>query len=559
MKNWSIANWVFLILVLGGLTFFSFNPINQQDPGYLLKTGEYILQHRVIPHTDVFSLTAYGAPWVVHYWLAAVVFQLLYSWGGAAFTITFVSLVALITFILIFATARQRTKNLVLSLVLMSVSFLLLYRFWVVRDQIFSYLFTAILLYILERAWSGGRYRPLYILPILFVLWANFHAGVVLGVAILWLFAITFILRRHGLSRPDKLSMKIILITLVSSVAVLINPNGYIIYIYSFMIAPVAAALRNSEWISLLSYAYWNFKIFLAGMVIVALFILYRAAVKYRRNREVDLFHLGLLVGAFLMPIISVRQMIFFAIIVLPILSAELEEFANERGVDLNKYLQPNLIWLVLAAATFIWGLRMVVLTFKGGLVDASALPVKAVDFIQKEGIRGPYFNIEYGGYLIWRLYPKERVFRDGRDEVYRGKPLEEFLTVTAGKPGWKELVDDKYKINYFILWYPPPLFGPSGGIAERITKELGFELVYWDNNTVIFVRDTPQNKKVINEFAYKYVSPFINPAGIPITDLKKAEDEIYRAISGDPDSPELQGYFFDVEKRLNPDLAPSG
>ncbi len=542
--------------MFGALALLSFNPINQQDPGFLLKTGEYILTHHSVPTTDVFSFTAYGAQWIVHYWLAAVIFQLLYTWGGAAAVTSFVSLIALITFIFIFAAARQRTKNFVLPFTFTVVSFSLIYQFWVVRAQIFSYLFTAILLYLLERAWAKDSYRPLWVLPLIFVVWANVHAGVVFGIAILWLFVVAFMWRRHGFARPDKLSLKIALIALISSAAVFINPNGYIIYIFNFMIAPTTAALGNIEWMSLLSFSNWRWKLFFAAMVVVTALALYRAVYKYRRDHKIDLFHLGLIIATFILPIISVRHMIFFAIVVPIVLGAELEEFIEERGIDLSKYLRVNYIWLTFAAFLFVFGAWGVVETVKGGLIDTKELPVKAVDFIQAEGLKGPLFDNEKGSYLVWRLWSEKSggvVFRDARDDVYRGKPIEEFFDVTGGRPGWQELVNNKYKINYFILWYPPPLFELGRNITARVTEELGFKLVYWDDNTIILVRDAPQNKKIIDQFAYNYVSPFNDPAKIPAADLGKAEAEILKALRGDPNSPELQDYFIELEKRLNP------
>jgi hypothetical protein len=46
-------------------------PINYDPDLYWhLKTGEYIVSHGMLPHTDVFSHTMLGADWVLHEWLA---------------------------------------------------------------------------------------------------------------------------------------------------------------------------------------------------------------------------------------------------------------------------------------------------------------------------------------------------------------------------------------------------------------------------------------------------------------------------------------------------------
>ena len=42
--------------------------------------------------------------------------------------------------------------------------------------------------------------------------------------------------------------------------------------------------------------------------------------------------------------------------------------------------------------------------------------PAGAADFLLAHHVAGPIFNTyEYGGYLIWRLWPEQRVFIDGR------------------------------------------------------------------------------------------------------------------------------------------------
>ena len=44
----------------------------------------------------------------------------------------------------------------------------------------------------------------------------------------------------------------------------------------------------------------------------------------------------------------------------------------------------------------------------------------KAAEFFKKENIQGPIFNnYDIGGYLIYYLYPGQKVFVDNRPEVY--------------------------------------------------------------------------------------------------------------------------------------------
>src|SRR5262245_34290522 len=58
--------------------------LSSNDIWILLEVGEYIVQHRAVPLLDPFSFTAADRPYVVHEWLAAVLFHLVDAAAGPA-------------------------------------------------------------------------------------------------------------------------------------------------------------------------------------------------------------------------------------------------------------------------------------------------------------------------------------------------------------------------------------------------------------------------------------------------------------------------------------------
>lgn len=178
----------------------------------------------------------------------------------------------------------------------------------------------------------------------------------------------------------------------------------------------------------------------------------------------------------------------------------------------------------------------------KKPLIDGRLLPVGAVDFIKSENIQGTMFNdASQGGYLIWRLWPEEKVFIDGRSEVYLGAPIEDFLAIMRTAPGWESLVNDKYKINYFILWYREPLYALVGNLFAKLATQMNFRLVYWDDAAIILLRDAPENRPVIEKYGYSVISPFMDPYVIPKNLRQVAIGELERALKISPDSMVLQ------------------
>lgn len=52
------------------------------DTGWHIRTGEFILDHRLIPDKDIFSYSKPGQPWFAWEWLSDVCFAVLFRWAG---------------------------------------------------------------------------------------------------------------------------------------------------------------------------------------------------------------------------------------------------------------------------------------------------------------------------------------------------------------------------------------------------------------------------------------------------------------------------------------------
>jgi hypothetical protein len=108
--------------------------------------------------------------------------------------------------------------------------------------------------------------------------------------------------------------------------------------------------------------------------------------------------------------------------------------------------------------------------------------PVGAVDFIRREHLAGNMLNeYVYGGYLGWAL-PGQKVFIDGRADVYA------WTGVFEDYGRWATLRDDpnrlldKYRIDWCVLSRSSPL--------TRVMSYLPrWEERYSDSSSVIFTR----------------------------------------------------------------------
>lgn len=75
---------------------------------------------------------------------------------------------------------------------------------------------------------------------------------------------------------------------------------------------------------------------------------------------------------------------------------------------------------------TYLSVLNNKIYSFGPGLKE-KVFPQKAVNFLIENNVQENMFNSN-GGYLMWKFYPKQKVFIDGRNEVYD----ESFIRITC-------------------------------------------------------------------------------------------------------------------------------
>ncbi len=146
--------------------------------------------------------------------------------------------------------------------------------------------------------------------------------------------------------------------------------------------------------------------------------------------------------------------------------------------------------------------------------------PVAASRFLQQHHLQGNMFNeYEYGGYLLYQLYPQYHVFIDGRSDVY----LDREMPVTLDIANKKNLPDNEFaSYMYQHIWNPYHisfviLRTEKHSLIRKITRLLNTDpqwtLIFWDDTTQIFVRKDGKNNKILSMFGAQYATPYLqNP-----------------------------------------------
>src|SRR3954467_10907424 len=87
----SILPMFVAVLLIPAVLGSSQTIFNDGDVSWHIATGQWILDHRSIPHSDPFSYTWAGRPWVPIEWLAEVLYASAYrlaSYSGVAALVT---------------------------------------------------------------------------------------------------------------------------------------------------------------------------------------------------------------------------------------------------------------------------------------------------------------------------------------------------------------------------------------------------------------------------------------------------------------------------------------
>lgn len=86
--------------------------------------------------------------------------------------------------------------------------------------------------------------------------------------------------------------------------------------------------------------------------------------------------------------------------------------------------------------------------------------------------------NFIWGGYLLYRTFPREQVFIDGQTDFYGEALTREYTQVVNLDEGWQDILG-KYEVSWVIIQSDKPLI-------QALQHELNWKVVYQDNTATI-------------------------------------------------------------------------
>jgi hypothetical protein len=431
---------------------------NDGDVSWHIATGQWILDHRAIPHSDPFSFTWAGKPWVPIEWLAEVLFGgafRLDGYGGVAALAT----AAMMTLhALVYFNATRFVRPLAAVGVIVGMDVVLI-PMMLARPHLLAWVLVALWTWLMLRAREQERAPPLAA-ALLMVIWANLHGSFVMGLAIAAAFGLEALV---AAADRRKAFREWALFGATCLIAVFINANGVEGVLHPLRIANLAMLPLIDEWKpSSPTVTPFFFAVLAATLILLWL-----------KRPRLPLVRWLLLGALLILALLQVRHQAVLAIV-----AAMLLPRGFAKGAET---ISPARSLVPLAAAA-IAAMVVVRAALPISPVENEANPWKLIAAVPPQLRSLPVLNgYSMGGPLILSGI---RPYVDGRGDMYGDELVVDYTHIRDGDAAALAEAVERWNIRWAIL---PNRYTKLLALLDRTP---GWRRIYKDGVGVIYVRD---------------------------------------------------------------------
>jgi hypothetical protein len=504
-----------------------------------VKTGEVIVQEQHIPSSDSFTYPPKEPVrerfLLQSYWLADVLLFLFYKLWGVTGLVVLRSLILCMT--VLFVYLRIRKSGYLIPIVLSLLLGVTLMPSSAIRPNLFSFLFTAAMIFCLDRYRDEMKKRYQISLFIVMLLWSNMHGGYIIGAGILTIYIITEIIILVLISNGEN-AKKTLLICLTAGagiIATFLNPLGiksHLFIIRQFTdpaFKSLTSDIETETGLIKSVMQYPNEMIFLS--LIIVGFILASTAINITRKRAA-MSEVAIVLALLFITVYSVRAMPIFIIsgLMLGVGKGDYHIVPRKRS---RKVDMIALVFIGITLCLFIW--KDFPRENPGKLKETDVIYPRLGSFLSGNHIQGNMLNREYtGNFLILKLFPQYKVFTDSRyinldvffdgldmfyaikepalqkDIQYTRSLIETCVQGLAGQNKidytneyWYRLLGE-YQIDFIVGRVSHPRSGQLFPLFLKLIDDNTWKLIYMDGNAVVMIKDNHKNDDIIGKYPPK-------------------------------------------------------
>ena len=482
--------------------------LRDSDTGWHIRTGDWILENFAVPRQDLFSFSKPGGEWFAWEWLSDVVFALVHRYAGLAGLVLLAALVISLVFTMLYRFMIRRGANAPVAVALALVASYAASVHWLARPHMFSWAFALAFYWILEQT-PAEKKRIFWLVP-LTVLWTNMHGSFVLGLFLVGIYAAAELataalapagqateIRRTSLARAARYGV----LLAACSAASLVNPYLFRVHLHIFGYLQDSFILNH-----IVEFFSPNFHFPATRFFEVLLFLGLGSALwalrqgRYRQALLVLCFaHFGLQ---------SARHIPLYAIFAAPVIATALGEglAAHRRGtmarwlarllasferfsegigqIEARPRVYATSGLVTLAVIGLLWAPPAAagkVQDFRSRF-DSQLFPVGAADYLVQTSFTGNIFTSDqWSSYLIYRTFPRIRVFMDGRSDYYGAEMGKLYLNLLSVHYTWQQTFD-QYQVDWVLLRV-------NSGLAGALKESARWKIAYDDGVAILFHR----------------------------------------------------------------------
>jgi hypothetical protein len=452
------------------------------DIGRHLTIGKWILDNQQIPLTDVFSDTLPGKELIPHEWLSQVLFALAYRFAGLTGVAWLTAIILASTYAILTASLKHWGVRAFIAGASGIAAFVVGAIHQLTRPHIFTLLFFTLFVIALENYRREGNWRALILLPGAMIVWANLHGAFVTGIVLVGFYAIGSLLDKNY-RRAGELSV----LAFALVIAACFNPVGAQLIAHSF-------DYPQNRFLVDVTNEYQSPNFHGASAMPFAALIALALMLGWRAQQRLSWSALIPQIGWLMFALYSARNIPLAAQISLATLAPVADHWLTNLTPRVNRFLD-NTDFLDRRSSGWIWAAVIVVVLVglqmngvnldlwnKGNVFDARRFPVAAVNQLQTSPPAGAMFNeFTWGGYLLYRLYPTQRVFIDGQTDFYGEALTREYLQIVDGEPGWESKLD-----SHNVRWIIIP---PGRPLARWLNQSPAWSRVFLDETAGVWVK----------------------------------------------------------------------
>jgi hypothetical protein len=477
--RWQTGTWPWLLAALS-LVFAKTVMYSRSltvDGYYDLYAGRYVAQHG-IPRVNVVTVAAHGSPWIDQQWLAQILYYWAWRAGGypalAAFSVVLVTSAFAVLALMLLRRGVAPPRVFAWT----AAAFAAGLGDTFIRAQSFAYPCFALTLWLLLEDDRSPRPRAqTWLLAPLLVFWANTHGSVLLGAALVVLYAGYRVAK--ALARRDARALWAYLgLGVAAAAAVLCTPYGTGVarYYHSVIGNPVLPRYVL-EWATPnpLYPGSWAF----FALVITAATV---TVIMWRRGTRPDPLLAAITLVLLAAALTAIRNQAWFGFAASLLAADTLARGGGQAAVFGNAFRR-----LIAGALCGLAVASLTVLALAPSRDFETLIPRQAIDVAAAVAAKNPGVRIlgdEWSSSAMLWLHPamSGRVGFDARLEQYSGTELSGYLTfLHAAGPGWQRVMRG-YGIVVVSRLERPQL-------AASLQRLPGWRIVYRDRDGIVLER----------------------------------------------------------------------